>query len=388
MSVCRRIARTAATLLPVLPLLLAPPAAHAAATPFFGYSIHLQPDNPSYFALARSGGSTSVRTDVSWALAEPLKGVYSWSETDTFVRNAALAGQQPLLIVDQTPIWASGLTLSTPLAAWYPPRDPADYGAFVRQLLLRYGANGTFWRTNPTVPKKVPAGIEVWNEPNTAAFWRSGPDPVAYTRLVQAAYRSAKATDRTVPVIAGALAGQGAYNDAGCTGASDGGVSAAAINPVNFLKTMYAAGAHGYVDGISVHPYRFWNGATAAQMLAYDRCSAWSQISQTPVSIRSVMTAAGDASRKVWITEAGAPTCIALATYACVSEAEQARLASGEVSAVRAQTWVGGFYWYDLRDDGNLGTNVLADLEQHFGSVRVDNTLKPSYAALRTAWTG
>ncbi|TCJ30883.1 hypothetical protein [Nocardioides jejuensis] len=387
MSVRRRILRTAAALLPAAPLLLMP-GAHAASTPVFGYSIHMQADNPAYFALAAQGGSRSVRTDVSWAQAEPVKGVYAWSESDTFVRNAAMAGQKPLLIIDQAPLWATGLTLSTPLAGWYPPKDPADYGNFVRQVAARYGSNGTFWKANPSVPKVLPAGIEVWNEPNTAFFWRSGPDPVAYTRLVQAAWKGAKAADRTMTVLAGALAGQGAYDDGDCSGTADGGVTTTATNPVNFLQAMYQAGARGYFTGVSVHPYRFWKGATAAQMLAYDGCSAWSQIAQTPTSIRSVMTAAGDSARTVWITEAGAPTCVTGALFACVSEAEQANLAGAEVSAFRSQSWAGGYYWYDLRDDTNLGTKVLEDLEQHFGAVRGDNTPKPSYAALRTAWVG
>ncbi|NGN92017.1 hypothetical protein G5C66_04600 [Nocardioides sp. KC13] len=351
-----------------------------------GYSVHAQPDTPAYFSLAQRGGSTSVRTDLSWALAEPTRGVFDWTESDSFVRSAAVAGQRALLIVDQAPSWATGVSPSTPWSTWYPPRRANDYGAFVRRVVARYGTNGEFWKANPSTPKVLPAGIEVWNEPNLAAFWRSGPAPVAYTRLVRAAYREASSVDPTIPIVAGALAGHGAYNDSGCTGVNDGGVSANGINPVNFLSRMYAAGAHGYLDGVSVHPYRFWRGATAAEMLAYHRCSAWSQIAQTPVSIRSVMRSAGDSNREVWITEAGAPTCVTGAAYACVSEEEQADLAAGQVSAFRDQTWDGGYYWYDLRDDANLGTNPLLDAEQHFGAVRADNSLKPAYAALKDAY--
>ena len=54
-----------------------------------------------------------------------------------------------------------------------------------------------------------------------------------------------------------------------------------------------------------------------------------------------------------------------------------------EVALWKTFSWAGNYYWYDLRDDGTSTT----DREHHFGAVRHDNTLKPSYAALKKAWT-
>lgn len=369
------------------PLGLPADPAAAAAPRAYGYAVHPADDAGPYLGLASSGGSTTLRTDLSWAFAEPAQGQYDWSLADGIVRATAAAGQRMLLIIDQTPSWASGVPTTTPSWSWYPPRDAATYQAFVRQVLLRYGPSGTFWTANPTVPKRVPVGIEVWNEPNLRIFWPAGPNPTAYTRLVQAAFKGARSVTSQVPVVVGALSPRGGYNDANCDTANDGGADGFGTNPLNFLQGMYAAGLHGSFDAISVHPYNYWGGATAAQMLSYHLCSAWSQLSETPVSIRSLMSGAGDSARQVWATEAGAPSCVAGAAYPCVTEAEQGQLATSELAKWKSWSWAGNYYWYDLRDDKNLPTNPLTDGEQHFGAARGDNSPKPAWTALQYAYT-
>ena len=97
--------------------------------------------------------------------------------------------------------------------------------------------------------------------------------------------------------------------------------------------------------------YNYWRDASATKILAYNRCSAWSQMASTPVSARSLMDSHGDAGKRLWITETGAPTCVPGATYTCVSPAQQADLAADEVQQWKSFPWAGGFYWYDIRDD-------------------------------------
>ncbi|BBH17980.1 hypothetical protein Back2_22670 [Nocardioides baekrokdamisoli] len=356
------------------------------ASGLYGYSIQDQKDFSTYVKLASTGGSRTLRMVVPWASVQPTKSAYNWSFFDATVGIAADDHQRMLLVVGQSPSWASGVSTSLPNWEWYPPKDPSTYGTFVHAVLLRYGATGSYWTSHPSVPKSPVVGIEVWNEPNLKDFWESGPNPSAYAKLVIAAYNATRTTPQVAPIVAGSLAPIGGYNDANCDGTGDGGVSSRGVNQVNFVERMYAAGAHGYFDALSVHPYNFWRNATAAQMLTYNKCSAWSEMYQTPVNIRRLMAAQGDGAKKTWITEAGAPTCVARATYQCVSEAEQAKLATAEVAAWKSCAWAGNYYWYDLRDDSSTSPTWFSDQEHHFGVAHANNAHKPVWQALKTAF--
>jgi len=181
--------------------------------------------------------------------------------------------------------------------------------------------------------------------------------------------------------VLGGLSPAGGYDEAVC-GTPGTGHDAAQWNPVNYLQALYADGIHGSFDAVGWHAYNFKTGETAAQMLAYAPCSAWSQMSATPVSARSLMTAHGDAAKKIWITEAGAPTCTVGLTYnPCVTVAQQAALATAEAKW-RTLSWAGGYYWYDIRDK----TTDPQQAASHFGAVYANNSPKPAYQALLKAW--
>jgi polysaccharide biosynthesis protein PslG len=351
-----------------------------------GYAAHVtsQPDPSRYVGLIEAGGATSLRDDVSWAFVEPAQGQFSWSGPDEMVTQAAEHHLHALLVIGTTPPWASGGSTSDPDLYWLPPRNPADYGMFAADVAARYAAGGTFWTEHPGLPVYLLAGVELWNEENLRLFWGDEtPDPETYAAMVTAAYGRIKQADPSMTVVLGGLAPAGAYDDVTCSGHRGTGHDAAAWNGVNYLRALYADGIHGHFDAIAWHPYNFWKGATAAQMLAYNRCSAWSQMASTPVSARSLMVAHGDAAKSIWITEAGAPTCVKGATYTCVSQTEQAGLATAETRLWRNYRWAGGFYWYDIRDDSD-GAQYAAS---HFGAVTSGDSPKPVYRALREAWT-
>jgi polysaccharide biosynthesis protein PslG len=350
-----------------------------------GYDTHMasEADPSRYVGLVESGGATSLRDEVQWAYVEPTQGNFNWKLPDEIVTQAALHHLHALLIVDTTPRWASG-DLATPQRHWMPPRSAAAYGEFAAMTAARYGPDGVFWKDHPALPIYLPAGLELWNEENIDPFWGGkNPNPKAYAAMVKAAYPLIKKADPTMTVVLGGLAPAGGYDDVTCTGQTGEGHIPSKWNGVNYLQALYADGIHGYFDALGWHAYNYWTGATAVQMLAYDSCSAWSQMSDTPMSVRSLMTAHGDAAKRVWITETGAPTCTANASYKCVSPAQQADLASTEVRLWQHLSWAGGFYWYDIRDD-SLGSQQV---ESHFGAVSSNDSPKPSYYALRQAWS-
>ena len=350
-----------------------------------GYNAHVlgQEDTARYIGLIENGGATSLRTDVSWASVEAIPGRFDWSGPDEVISQAASHHLNVLMLVDTSPAWASGASTSRSDSLWLPPRSPAAYGAFAAAVAARYGVGGAFWRKHPHLPRFLPAGIELWNEENTSIFWgNQTPDPAAYAAMVKAAYTRIKQADPAMTVLVGGLASNGGYDDVTCSNQKGVSHDHAAWNELNYLQALYANGIHGYFDAVAWHVYNYWPGASAAEMLAYNRCSAWSQMASTPVSARSLMDSHGDAAKRLWITETGAPTCIPGAAYACISPILQADLAADEARQWKTFPWAGGFYWYDIRDD----SGALMDPETHFGAVSSTNSPKPSYYALQDAW--
>lgn len=362
------------------------PASYMLGTPItsaVGYSAHLyaQSDRGRYVGLIASGGATSMRDEIEWAYAEPTRGRFAWAAPDQLVTLAAQHHLHVLLTIDTTPLWASGASASNPQWKWLPPSSTTAYGVFTAAVAARYGAGGVFWRRHPKLPHYLPAGIELWNEENLSTFWGGRtPNPQLYAQMVIAAYPRIKHVEPSMIVVTGGLAPAGGYNQVICN--RSGGHDGDAWNGVNYLQALYADGIHGHFDAIGWHPYNFWKGATTARMLAYNSCSAWSQMARTPVSARSLMVGHGDGAKRIWITETGAATCIAGATYKCVSQAQQADLATAEVRIWRTLGWAGGFYWYDIRDS-NQG---IQNDESYFGAVSANGSAKPVYHALQRAW--
>jgi hypothetical protein len=350
-----------------------------------GFSAHVlgQEDAARYLSLIENAGATSLRTDVSWASVEATQGRFNWAGPDEIISQAASHHLNALMIVDTSPTWASGASTSRSDLLWLPPRNPAAYGEFAAAVAVRYGAGGAFWREHLHLPRYPPAGIELWNEENTSRFWgNESPNPAEYAAMVKAAYTSIKRADPGMTVLVGGMASEGGYDDVSCSGRKGAGYNRAVWNGLNYLQALYANGIHGYFDAMAWHVYNYWGGASATEMLAYNRCSAWSQMASTPVSARSLMDSHGDAGKRLWITETGAPTCVSSATYICVSSAQQADLMAEESQRWKSFPWAGGFYWYDIRD----GSDAVTDPESHFGAVSLTNVPKPAYYAFRNAW--
>lgn len=98
------------------------------------------------------------------------------------------------------------------------------------------------------------------------------------------------------------------------------------------------------------------------------------------------MIANGDADKKIWITEYGAPTGgpgpsatvenseTATNTWH-VDEPLQAKMLQEAVKLYKSYDWVGPFFWYSYKD---AGTSQDSN-ENFFGLVRADGSHKPAY---------
>ena len=230
--------------------------------PMFGMSGHLMwHDVPRAIAqldMLRDDGLGVVRFDVAWRGLEPERGRYAFlDKLDPIVDAAVERGIRLVISVAETPRWANGGA-----SAWDPPDDPADYAAFVGMLAGRYAGRVEAW--------------EVWNEPNIKLFWRPNPEPVRYARLLIAAAAAIRAANPAATVVGGSIA----------------------FGDVDFVRALYANGARGSFDALSVHPYTL-------KQAPDDESDRYTSLTATLDDMHQVMADAGDGDTPIWITELG-----------------------------------------------------------------------------------
>jgi hypothetical protein len=303
-------------------------------------------DLARYLDAVKAGGAQWVRIDINWSMIQsggPTS--YNWTPFDNVVNAARARGLNVLGGILYTPSWArpSGTSGSTP------PTNLNDYVTFARAAAVHF----------------APAGVhayEIWNEPNISAFWAPGPDPAKYTQMLKLSYAAIKQVDPSATVISAGLSPYGSYGNA----------DAQHMNPLNFLQSMYANGAAGSLDAVAWHPYNYPYG------LSFYGWSAWSQMAETSPSARSIMTAAGDGAKQIWATEFGWPTGTSTRS---VSEATQAQMVTDSYAKLKTYSWSGPAFFYSGRD---VGTDTL-NIEDNFGIIHNNWSLKPAYAAYQSA---
>lgn len=317
-------------------------------------------------ALAQSVRAEVIRIDIHWAWIEPTEpGSSHWNQSqldllDAFLAAMATRNIDVLATVMDAPCWASSdptKSCATLDYDWhYPPRDPQEYATFAGELVKRYKSKIRYW--------------EIWNEPNFAGFW-ANPDPGVYTALLKAAHQQIKANDPSAVVIAGALAP--------CEGPPDCPVSA-----VGYLEAMYAAGAKGFFDKLSYHPYTDGNTPTW-----YDARWPMHGYSSSVPAVRQVMQRYGDTS-PIWLTELGWTTVPA--DGSCddcwtptlpKTEAEQAAYLASAIQIARGWSYVEALLWYELVDMVQPWDPAVVSFEHYFGLFRKDYSPKPAAGQFR-----
>ncbi len=272
-------------------------------------------------------GVTSVRVAIPWMSVEAREGTYEWTQLDALVSAAQSRGISIVATLTGTPAWAGNI-----ISGHF---DPDEYADFVSAVATRY--------------KNEISGYEIWNEPNAALFYNPI-DPTSYTEFLKEAYTAIKAADPKALVIAGVL------GSTTTTGAS--------LDPVTFVQEMYAAGAAGYFDALSFHPYQFSEEYS-------ENDHADSPASQV-TAIQALMAQYGDAAKKIWITEYGQPTT---GSY---TQAQQAAFIQDFIEAWQNQTGAGPIYIYTTRDADTGSSNI----EDNFGLFETDWTPKPAAQVL------
>ncbi|MDX1875879.1 cellulase family glycosylhydrolase [Mycolicibacterium sp. 120266] len=269
--------------------------------------------------LIQSVGATNVRLMVPWLYIQtqdPAGGAVDWNadldwdKLDMIVGEVARRGMGILGVLQWSPDWATDGATGTGH-----PTNVQDFADFAAAVARRYG-------------DKISA-YEVWNEPNASFFWNPA-DPVEYTEMLKATYTSLKAVNQDITVV-------GAVVGAGLTWGE------LTMNPVDFVKAMYDAGADGYFDAISFHPYNFTTKFSEGNDVDWKELMPLFQVEQ----IRELMDQhidPGEEQLKIWISEYGLPTSV-------VSASTQAEFITDLINTWQTFSGAGPIFLYTTQDD-------------------------------------
>ncbi len=259
-------------------------------------------------------GVTTIRLDLGWDDIQPVSAsTYNWTNFDKVVQAARSRNLTLLPTLAYTPPWARPLGCTTAQCA---PANPNAFASFAAAASTRY----------------APMGIhtwEIWNEPNVVDFWQPAPNVAQYVNLLNATSTAIRAADPQSFIVSGGLAP---------TATSNGNIA-----PLDFFSQFANQGGISLVDAIGDHPYSY------PVPPAYNAgWNAWQQMTSSSPSIESILVAYGAASKKIWITEYGAPTNgpgagATLSNYNFalspdhVDEALQAQMANDSVRLARSR---------------------------------------------------
>jgi polysaccharide biosynthesis protein PslG len=316
--------------------------------------------------LERRAGAEAGRFTIRWEEVQPKEPPligppsYRWDRIDALVSALRDRGIQPLPMLLGAPAWARDPRCSgiCPPAAKHMP----EWRQFVNAVAARYRGE---------------AAIEIWNEPNLAAYWVSdaGPDPAAYARLYGNALRATLLTAPRTPILVGGLAL--AEQDA---------VAEGSMPLETWLRGFYAAARNGAANlldprvAIGLHVYP---GPAELDAPIED-----GRLARTLAEARSAI-AAGDPladRRRIWITETGASTTAPGPDGTPITPEQQASAIGGTLDALEAAPDVAAALVYTVverppsSDPGEAGFGVVGRGPEFVP--------KPAYCALALRWAG
>lgn len=235
---------------------------------------------------------------------------FHFAETDRLVAAAAARRIAVMPVVLFAPAWAQ----RRPGDFASPPRDPAQYAAFVAVLAERYGPGGSFWAEHPELTPLPVRDWQLWNEPTMPGFWSEQPFAKRYVALLRAARPALRRVDPRARVVLAGLV----YD------------SPAA------LRAIYRAGGRAHFDVLAVHPFTL---EVAGVGVLIERA-------------RAAMRANGDARKPLLVTELSWPSAKGKVKfgygYETTEKGQAARVRSAlpYLARRRRELRIERVYWY------------------------------------------
>ncbi len=287
-------------------------------------------------------GQVPARITCYWNDIEPTADNWQFTIYDDLVKRANEARIPLLGIVGYSMRRLAASQSSLPGQPWdlsfYPPDDPQAFANYAGTLAARYPQIGAW---------------EIWNEPNTTAFWRPAPDAARYAQMLKLSYAAIKAVNPQATVVLGGLA----------PGMGKGQVDT--VYATDFLAALYQNGAKDSFDAVGYHPYD-------------DGAEPDSFLDDYLTSLYSVMVRYGDGNKKMWVTEIGWFTGTAANA---VSEATQADYLTRAFTLLYNREFVDHVYWYNLKDYTSLSQPNNPAV--NYGLFRWDGSRRPAADSFR-----
>ncbi len=249
----------------------------AAMPPGQGYGVNVALEQysadelPQVLELVQRAGLYWLRQSVPWSEIEPSQGDYHWEPWDRIVDAVQRQGLGLVAVLETSPAWARRPADRAERSA--PPQYPTTFALFARAIASRYAGRIAWY--------------QVWDQPNIAPNWGSGPvDPQGYVRLLRLAAAEIRAADPAARIQCAALAPN---TESGGRNMSD----------VLFLRGIYQSGGKGWFDALAAKPYGFWSGPddrrVNANVLNFSRL----------ILLREELVRFDDADVPIWAAEFG-----------------------------------------------------------------------------------
>jgi Glycosyl hydrolase catalytic core len=298
--------------------------ASAAPRAFFG-TMTSRDTTDSELARMDRGNLRTLRSNLYWPAVQQFgPGVNDWSRYDDLIGDAAAHRIRIFPTIYGSPDWAAAQPHHPPTAEH---RD--EFQAFVRAAVERYGPGGEYW-TNPTLyALEHPSGPvipiidwQMWNEPNSPAFWTRRPSAKSYVKLLKAGARGVRSASGKARVVTAGLVNNPHVRHG--------------VPMRKFLPQMYRAGARGWFDAISIHPY---TRTPRKAMSAVKRA-------------REILNGRRNRRVKIWITEIGWASSGQRTTLTVKPkvQAKYLRQMFSLAARGRKRYRMGGIIWYSFRD--------------------------------------
>lgn len=281
-------------------------------------------------AMMKETGVGWIRLDFLWEDIEPKQGDFEFAKYDLIVQALREKGVNILGVLQYNTSWSCGC------GQWNcPPKDNALFVNYAQQVIRRYKDQVKHW--------------EVWNEPDSAIYWKDQDGLKAYCLLLKDVYLAAKKIDPECKILNGGLT--------------------SGLSSVNHL---YDNGAKDYFDILNVHSFQ-----TPLNKMAIKAVVSY------PKLVYKVMQRHGDKNKKIWITEIGCPGVrrgLPVNNWWLgknPTEAQQSRWLKQVYTQLLKDPHVEKIFWAFFRDTRGHWDNGV----DYFGLVRKDFSRKPAFYA-------
>jgi polysaccharide biosynthesis protein PslG len=326
------------------------------------------------------------RGDCPWSYVQrdsthSLEDDANWACVDKWVEPALDDSLKPILLLAYAPFWAADscqFDSTRSDSTWWAPAPARSYvdewSNFCRAAAERYSVLGVHH-------------YEIWNEPNSFAFFRRHGGSMSYPEVLVSAVDAIRHVDPEAFILSGGLSPtMESYAHPWDTAYGN-------LIPEEWLDSLYQYGTdtldiRDYFDALSYHPYAI-HDSTRGPLDTYDNPCQYGRLYSDgncrdskflfTEDVHRKLSEYGDGSKKIWATEIGystAPGDVA------ESNEDEERIQAEWVDQYLSKwfTWdfAGPVLWFSGRDlvyDSDPDDIVAS----HHGLLRDDFSRKPAY---------